>query len=161
MAEFEKEKRATALMDPACLVRRLSQLKSGFHRKLQETERNQQLWSAYKYSQVLYNQVNRFTDETRVKYEQVISSYDDLELSVTEAVWQNEYQARKQEIEDEYLRFNENVGGVAIEFEAACIEQRQREAAAIVAAVAPAQAGGGPGGAGGGAGGGAAAATPG
>ena len=35
MAGFEKGKGASAQLDPACLVRRLSQLKSGFHRKIE------------------------------------------------------------------------------------------------------------------------------
>ena len=89
------------------------------------------------WSIVLYNQFNRCNDETRAKYDQVISSYEDLELSVDEKIWQEQYEAKKHEVQDEYMRFFQAVSGMDVAFEAAGIEQRQKEAETIAAAGAP------------------------
>ena len=97
----------------------------------------------------MFNQFTRCYEETKVKYDKVIASYEELELCVEEKIWQEQYEAKKMEVEDEYTRLIQAVGDVAVKFEAACTEQRQREAVAAAAAafvggggVAPA--GGGP-----------------
>ena len=59
-------------------------------------------------------------------------------------MWQEQYEDKKQDVEGEYSRLIEAVGGVAVEFEAACTKQRQREAAAVVGGAGVGPAGGGP-----------------
>ena len=141
MSETEK---GSAQVASARLIRRLGQLRSAYAKKLGETVRTRQLWAECKWSPVLFNQFTRCYEETKAKYDQVIASSEELELCVDEKVWQEQYEDKKQDVEREYSRLIEAVGDVAVEFEAACTEQRQREAAAVVGGGGVAPAGGGP-----------------
>ena len=140
MSETEK---GSAQVDSFRLVRRLGQLRSAYTKKLGETVGTRQLWAECKWSPVLFNQFNRCYEETKAKYDQVIASSKELELCVEEKVWQEQYEDKKQEVEREYSRLIQAVGDVAVEFEAACTEQRQRETA-VVGGGGVAPAGGGP-----------------
>ena len=70
-------------------------------------------------------------------------------MGIRENVWEKEYQLPRDEIENKYLIFIDNVGGTAVEYESACVAERQREAAAIAAVVPPPALGGAEGGGGG------------
>ena len=135
-------------VDPAVrLVRRLNQLNAGFRRKIQQAERSQSHWQECKFLKNLYGQVTEDTKSTRVSYDNVILSFEELELAVPEAVWEKEYKHQKDEIEHQFSRFIDHIGEVTVDFESACVAERFREAEAIAAVTAPAPA---PGAAGGG-----------
>ena len=96
----------TGGVDSARLVRRLSQLNAGFRRKIQQTERSQVHWQECKFSQILYGQVTEDTRVARISYKSVVSSFEDLELSVSEAVWESEYKPQKDQIEKKILNIH-------------------------------------------------------
>ena len=112
----------TGGVDPARLVRRLSQLNASFRRKVQQNERSQAHWQECKYSQILYGQVTEDTRDARISYENVVSSFED--LAVSEAVWESEYLRQRDEIENKFLIFIDNVGSIAVEYETACVAER-------------------------------------
>ena len=72
---------------------------------------------------MLFSQFTQCYEETKNKYDFIASS-EELELCVEENVWQREYEGKKQEVERDYIRMVEAVRGVAVEFEAACAEQK-------------------------------------
>ena len=82
-------------VDSAHLVRRLSQLNA----EIQQTERSQLHWQECKFYQILYGQVTEDTRSARISYESVVSLFEDLELSVSEAVWESKYKLQKDEVD--------------------------------------------------------------
>ena len=125
-------------VDPAVrLVRRLSQLKAGFGKKVQQAEHSASMWQECKFSSKLYGQVEKDTEATRASYDNVDLSFDELELAVSETIWKTEYSAQKDQIEEDFRRFIDRIGGVTVDYERACVAERFREAIAAVS-VAPA-----------------------
>ena len=107
MPEKEKEQDSSAR-----LVRRLAQLKSAFMKKLEETQKERELWTQCRWSTLLFDQVSWCFNEAKKKYDLGIVTNEELEMCNEESVWQKDYAGNKEDIEVLYGRMVEAVAGL-------------------------------------------------
>ena len=120
----------------ARLVRRLFQLKSAFMKKNGDTRQAVEARSQQSTSKYLFDRVSQCFNEAKEKFDIVITSSEELEMSVEEAVWISDYKDNKAEVEVLYRRMVAETSGVAMEYEDACEKQEKQKKSEEMAATA-------------------------
>ena len=127
----------------AKLVRRLDQLKSAFMKKNDDTRQAMEAWNQCRTSKYLFDRVSQCFEETKTKFDIVITSSEELEMNVEEAVWIKDYKDNKEEVEETHKRLVAEISGVAMEYEDACEKQEKQRKAEEVSAAGELGGGGG------------------
>ena len=79
--------------------------------------------------------ISKSLEETKAKFDNIITYNEDLEMNVEEYVWASDYKEKKEEVEEIYGRLVAEVSVVAVQHEDACEKQeKQRKAEEVTAA---------------------------
>ena len=71
----------------AKLVGRLAQLKSAFMKKNEDARQAMEAWNQCRTSKYLFDKVSKCFEETKAKFDIVITFNEELEMNLEEAVW--------------------------------------------------------------------------
>ena len=71
----------------AKVVRRLAQLKSAFLKKWKDVRQSMEAWNQCKHSKYLFDRISKSLEETKAKFDNIITSNEDLEMNVEDSVW--------------------------------------------------------------------------
>ena len=86
----------------AKLVRSLAQLKSAFMKKYEDARQSMEAWNQCKTSKYLFDRVSKCLEEAKAKFDNIITSNEELEMNVEKAVWIKDYKDNKEEVEETY-----------------------------------------------------------
>ena len=59
-------------------------------------------------------------ETVRAIFDTLVPTYEELELVLTEDVWETEHNDQKNQAEDKFANFLERMGGITIGYEKAC-----------------------------------------
>ena len=60
-------------------------------------------------------------ETVRASFDTLVATYEELELVLTEDIWEAEHSAQRNQAEEEFANFLERMGGITISFEKACL----------------------------------------